>query len=301
VSSKKTVIRTLSEGGRASVSKLCEVMRLERSTFYLLSQRSVQSIDIERQIVELSEQKPRYGYRMVTAVLNRGEGTLVNRKRVQAVRRKYGLQVKKRQRKTRRNHENEEKRLRATKPNEVWSWDFVYDQTVNGGSFRILSVIDEYTRQCHSLRPRRSYRAQNVIEVLEELIAEHGAPQYIRSDNGPEFIAHLIQEWMEERHIKTHYIKPGSPWEQAYVESFHDKLRDNFLNRELFYTLREAEILLEGWRQEYNDLRPHSSLGYKTPSEFALALGDSASGYALRSVSSAKNTPTTNPKPLSKF
>ena len=268
VAAKKTVVRTLVEEGTAKVSEVCRALGLARSTFYATSQRSAESLSLEREAVSLSKDNPRYGYRRITALLRR-EGHKVNEKRVLAVRRRHGLQVRKKQRRTRRVQENESKRLSASRRNQVWSWDFVHDQTDWGSSFRILSVIDEYTKECHSLRPRKSYRAQDIIEVLEELIDEHGAPSYIRSDNGPEFIAYQIQDWMKKRGIKTHYIKPGSPWEQCYIESFHDKLRDEFLNREIFYSLPEAKILLEGWRKEYNEVRIHSSLGYQTPTEFA--------------------------------
>ncbi|MFC5049069.1 IS3 family transposase [Rubritalea spongiae] len=268
MAAKKTVVRTLVESGFAKVSEVCRAIGLQRSSFYWVSQRSPESIELEREVLRLSKDNPRYGYRRITALMRR-EGHKINSKRVQAIRRRHGLQVRKKQRKSRRVNENEPKRLRASAKNEVWSWDFVYDQTEHGSSFRILSVLDEYTRQCHSLNPRHSYRAEDVIEVLEELIVEHGPPRFIRSDNGPEFIAYKIRDWLKEQGIQTHYITLGSPWEQCYIESFHDKLRDEFLNREIFYSLAEAKILLEGWRKEYNDERIHSSLAYLTPNEFA--------------------------------
>lgn len=268
VAAKKTVVRTLVEEGIAKVSEVCRAVSLPRSSFYAACQRSSESLELERKAVDLSRDHPRYGYRRITALLRR-EGHPVNEKRVQAVRRKHGLQVRKKQRRTRRVRENDSKRLSANHRNHVWSWDFVHDQTDWGTSFRMLSVLDEHTRECHSLRPRQSYRAEDVIEVLEELIDEYGAPRFIRSDNGPEFIAYRIQDWLKEQGIKSHYIKPGSPWEQCYIESFHDKLRDEFLNREIFHSLSEAKILLEGWRKEYNETRIHSSLGYQTPREFA--------------------------------
>lgn len=249
---------------------MCRLLDLPRSSFYSLSKASPAKRKLEREIVELSEEKPRYGYRRVAALLRRA-GKQINVKRVQRVRSRHGLQVRKRQRKTRRIEPNSIKRLRASKPNEVWSWDFVCDQTANGQSLRILSVVDEYTRQCICIRPRRSYRATDVIEVLEELIIEHGSPVYLRSDNGPEFIAYALQDHLKKQGINTHYIKPGSPWEQPYVESFHDKLRDELLNREIFYSLEEARIILEGWRYQYNAERPHSSLKYQTPDEYAEA------------------------------
>ena len=147
-------------------------------------------------------------------------------------------------------------RLRATKARQVWSWDFVEDQTDNGSRFRILTLLDEHTRQCLALHAAWSIRAVDAITVLEAAIARYGAPEHLRSDNGPEFIAYAIQDWLKERQIKTLYIRPGSPWENAHIESFHDKLRDECLNRELFGTLAEARVIVESWRVEYNQERP---------------------------------------------
>ena len=141
--------------------------------------------------------------------------------------------------------------------------------TQNGSPFRILTLIDEYTRECHRIQAGWSIRAVDVISIVETAIQFHGSPKYIRSDNGPEFIAYAMQDWLKCQQIETLYIKPGSPWEQAHIESFHDKLRDELLNRELFGSLREAQVVLESWRCEYNDQRPHSSLGYLTPTEYA--------------------------------
>jgi len=271
--------------GFAKVSEVCRSIDLNRASFYAPSKRSHESIELENRTLKLSEENPRYGYRRITELLKR-EGVKVNSKRIQSLRRKHGLQVRKKQRRMRRIAKNEVKRLRASSRNEVWSWDFVHDQTEYGSNFRMLSVLDEYTRQCHSLAPRKAYRAENVIEVLESLIEQHGAPQFIRSDNGPEFIAYKIRDWLKNNDIKTHYITPGSPWEQCYIESFHDKLRDEFTNREIFYSVKEAEILLEGWRKEYNDQRIHSSLGYQTPNEYAtnaeIALRATPSTISLR-------------------
>ena len=267
VKAKKHVARTFTEAGSANISFMCRLLTLPRSSFYAVPKKSERTQELEREIVQLSENKPRYGYRRITALLKR-DGQSINAKRVQRVRSRHGLQVRKKQRPTRRVRTNESKRLRATQPNQVWSWDFVHDQTNNGQSMRILSVVDEFTRQCFSIRPRRSYRANDVIEVLDELIVEHGSPTYLRSDNGPEFIAYALQDHLKHQGISTHYIRPGSPWEQAYVESFHDKLRDELLNREIFYSLEEARIVLEAWRKEYNTERPHSSLTYQTPNEY---------------------------------
>lgn len=145
------------------------------------------------------------------------------------------------------------------------------DQTENGSNFRILTLLDEHTRECLAMHAAWSIRAVDVISVVEAAIEHYGPPENLRSDNGPEFIAYCIQDWMAELKIKTLYIKPGSPWENGYIESFHDKLRDECLNRELFGTLAEARVILESWRKDYNECRPHSSLGYQTPGEFARA------------------------------
>ena len=143
------------------------------------------------------------------------------------------------------------------------------DQTENGSCFRILTLLDEHTRQCLAIHPGWSIRAVDVITVVEAAIARYGAPENLRSDNGPEFIASCMQGWLKAQEIKTLYIKPGSPWENGHIESFHDKLRDECLNRELFGNLREARVILESWRLEYNERRPHSALGYRTPNEYA--------------------------------
>ena len=154
----------------------------------------------------------------------------------------------------------------------MWSWDFIYDWTVKGGAFRVLSVVDEYTRETHALHVDRSIGAKKVRDVMRELIVRHGAPAYIRSDNGPEFIARVLQGWLAEERIKTLYIDPGSPWQNGYVESFHDKFRRECLGRNMFYTLSESRVVIGDWRQKFNQIRPHRSLGMRTPHEFASSL-----------------------------
>lgn len=235
------------------------------------------------QIVQLSQDHPRFGYRRVTALLRR-DGHEINAKRVQRVRRQEGLQVSRRQRKLRRLGLSTAERQRATHVNHVWSWDFVEDQTENGTRFRVLTLIDEHTRECLAVHADWSIRAVDVITVVEAAMARYGVPSHLRSDNGPEFIAYAIQDWLRDKNVKTIYITPGSPWENAYIESFHDKLRDECLNREIFGSLWEARVVIEQWRLYYNAARPHSSLGYQTPNEFAgRAIGRSGlrSGYAL--------------------
>jgi len=160
-------------------------------------------------------------------------------------------------------------RRRATRPGEVWSWDFVTDMTRSGYRFGMLTLIDEYTRQCLAIYPAWSIRANHVIEVVTDAIKNYGQPEHLRSDNGPEFIAYAIKDWLADLNVKTIYISPGSPWEQAHIESFHDKFVDECLNRELFESLAVAKVIVDQWRKEYNQQRPHSSLGYQTPDEFA--------------------------------
>lgn len=256
------------EEGLGGTARACRALGMSRSSYYHRSLVSVESRRIRKEILELSAKHPRYGYRRITALLRR-DGFEVNAKRVLRIRREEGFKVRKRQRRMRRLGVSTAQRQKATCPNEVWSWDFVEDQTENGTRFRILTLMDECTRQCMSIHAAWSIRAVDVITVVEAAFARYGVPKHLRSDNGPEFIAYAIQDWMEERQIKSLYIRPGSPWENGHIESFHDKLRDECLNREIFGSLLEAKIVVEEWRIEYNQQRPHSSLGYQTPEEFA--------------------------------
>ena len=185
------------------------------------------------------------------------------------MRRQEGFQVNKRQRKMRWVGASTALRQRATRRNEVWSWDFVEDHPERGSKLRMLTLIDEYTRQCLAVHVAGSIRAVDVITVVETAMARYGKPAHIRSDNGPEFIASGIGDWLEKNKIETIYIRPGSPWENGHIESFHDKLRDECLNRELFGSLLEAKKLVEQWRIDYSTNRPHSSLWYQTPQEVA--------------------------------
>lgn len=256
---------------------------------------------MHNQIVQLSQDQPRYGYRRVTALLRR-EGHEINAKRVQRVRRKEGLQVRRKQRKLRRLGVSTAERQRATRVNHVWSWDFVEDQTENGTRFRVLTLLDEYTRECLAVHADWSIRAVDVITVVEAAMARYGVPSHLRSDNGPEFIAYAIQDWLRAKEVKTIYITPGSPWENPYIESFHDKLRDECLEREIFGSLWEARVVIEQWRLHYNAARPHSSLGYQTPAEFG---GRTLVGSRLRSGSalppSRTNRTQNNIKPTAEL
>jgi transposase InsO family protein len=206
--------------------------------------QSAKSRVLQKEIVELSENHPRYGYRRITALLRR-KACKVNAKRVARVRRLEGFKVSQRQRMMRRLGESTALRQRAGKPKSVWSWDFVWDQTENGSSLRLLTLIDEYSRQCLAIHVAWSIRAVDVITVVESAMERYGVPEHIRSDNGPEFIAYAIADWMKARQIGSLYIKPGSPWENGHIESFHDKLRDECLNREIFGSLLEAKVVVE--------------------------------------------------------
>ena len=218
------------------------------------------------EIVELASRYGRYGYRRVTALL-RMEGWDVNHKRVERIWRREGLKVPAKQPKRGRLWLNDGScvRLRPQGPNHVWAYDFVLVRTQDSRAVRLLTVIDEYTRECLAIRADRQIRSSDVIETLAELMMIRGVPDHIRSDNGPEFTARAVREWLGRVGARTLYIEPGSPWENGYIESFNGKLRDELLDRELFYTLLEVRVLTERYRQIYNRIRPHSSLAYRPP------------------------------------
>jgi putative transposase len=217
-------------------------------------------------IIALATRYGRYGYRRITAMLKE-KGWMVNYKRVERIWRKEGLKVPKKQPKRGRLWLNDGSciRLRPEHKDHVWSYDFVMDRTANGRSFKILTIIDEHSRECLGLTVKRHITSQEVIDKLFELFILRGIPEHIRSDNGPEFTAKAIRKWLSRIGVTTLFIEPGSPWENGYIESFNGKFRDELLNREIFTTLKEASILIEQWRLEYNHIRPHSSLGYRPP------------------------------------
>jgi putative transposase len=216
--------------------------------------------------VALAEQYGRYGYRKISALL-KAAGWLVNDKRVERIWRREGLKVPTKQPKRGRIWDNDGSclRLRPEYRNHVWSYDFVEARTHDGRKFRMLNVVDEFTHECLTIRVARKLKAVDVIDVLSDLFILRGVPGHIRSDNGPEFIAKSVQAWITGVGAKTAYITPGAPWENGYVESFNARLRDELLNGEIFYTLKEAQIVIESWRRHYNAVRPHASLGYRPP------------------------------------
>jgi putative transposase len=236
----------------------------------------------------LARQHPRFGYRRIHQLLLK-LGWSVNRKRVHRLWKQEGLRVPQTRRKRRRlgDSANGCIRRRAQRINHVWTYDFVHDRTEDGRRLKILTIVDEYSRECLNNSAARSITAEGVIATLAALIAERGPPGFLRSDNGPEFIAEAVRCWLQQNGIQTLFIEPGAPWENAYIESFNGKLSDELLDNELFYTLEEANFLLDQYREHYNHERPHSSLGYRTPSEFAASCAPSGSAtLRLRAHSS---------------
>jgi putative transposase len=223
---------------------------------------------LEAEMVRVSREHPTLGYKKITQKL-REMGFAINKKQVQRVRREEGLQIPPRRPRRRRQGLSTGLPQKASHRNHVWAWDFVSDYTQRGGKLRTFNLIDEFTRECHCIHADRTIGATDVLTLLQEAIAEQGAPQYIRSDNGPEFIAKAIQKWLAQNKIKTIYIDPGCPWQNGFAESFNGRFREECLNRELLYTLSETRVVVEDWRQYYNTQRPHRSLNLQTPSVFA--------------------------------
>jgi putative transposase len=263
----KHVTRSLSVSER----RACKALDQARTT----QRRNLSPPSDERRltddIIALAARYGRYGYRRITAMLQ-NEGWQINHKRVERIWRKEGLKVPKKQPKKGRLWLNDGSciRLRPEYKDHVWSYDFMTDRTANGRAFKILNIIDEYTRECLAILIGRKIRNQNVIDLLFNLFIFRGMPEHIRSDNGPEFTAKAIRKWLARLGVKTLFIEPGSPWENGYIESFNGKLRDELLNREVFTTITEAKVLIEQWRREYNQVRPHSALGYRPPAPEAV-------------------------------
>jgi putative transposase len=224
-----------------------------------------------REMVALATQYGRYGYRRITKLLHR-EGWRVNHKRIERLWRQEMLKVPQKQPKRRRLWLNDGScvRLRPAHRDHVWSYDFVQARTHDGRAFRMLTIVDEFTRECLAIDVARKLTSEDVLERLSDLFIRRGVPDYVRSDNGPEFTAKRVKDWLGRVEVKTLFIEPGSPWENGYVESFNGKLRDELLNGEIFDTLLEAKVLIERWRVEYNTIRPHSALGYRSPAPEAI-------------------------------
>ena len=254
-----------------SERRACRIVGQARATQRRRPQVRNDDAALTAAIERLATRYGRYGYRRISRLLV-NEGWRVNVKRVWRIWRREGLKVPSKQPKRGRLWLNDGSciRLRPERPNHVWSYDFVQDRTEDGRAFRMLCVIDEFTRRCLAIVVARRLRSDDVLQCLTELFIVHGPPQHIRSDNGPEFAARAVRLWLGRVGVKTLFIEPGSPWENGYCESFNSKLRDELLNSEIFTTLYEAQVLIESWRRHYNAVRPHSSLGYRPPAPEAV-------------------------------
>lgn len=249
-----------------SERRACAALGQHRSTQRKVPRGRDDEEQLTADLIALARQYGRYGYRKIAGLLEQ-DGWLVNDKRVERIWRREGLKVPHKQPKRGRLWLADGSciRLRPQHRNHVWSYDFVEDRTHDGRKYRMLNVIDEFTHECLAIRVARKLKAIDVIDVLSDLFILRGVPGHIRSDNGPEFVAEAVQTWITAVGAKTAYITPGSPWENGYVESFNARLRDELLDGEIFYTLREAQIVIESWRRHFNTVRPHESLGYKPP------------------------------------
>lgn len=268
---KRRGVTHLVQAKRFSQRRACQLVGAARSTVRYRRRRAVDEAALVEALQQQVQRHPVYGYRPITALLRR-QGWQVNHKRVYRLWRSLGLQLPRRAKRKRRYGAAPERLMRAEHVNHVWTYDFLHTSTERGGKLRVLAVLDEYTRECLALYVSRSISSRRVIHLLNWLFVTRGRPEYLRSDNGSEFIARAIQMWLEEEKCQTLYIKPGSPWENPFIESFLGKLRTECLNRYLYASAGEAQQLLEEWRSEYNDERPHSSLGYLSPSTFAANL-----------------------------
>jgi len=255
----------------------CELAVVSRSCVRYLPRLQPDELLLREEIRVLAYQHKRYGSPRIKALLDRG-GRHINHKRVERIWKREGLSLRWRKSRKRVHVPGGSVLEKAAHRNQVWSYDFMEDRTASGNRLKLLNIVDEYTREGLRVRVDRRIDSDKVIDSLRTLFAERGAPAYLRSDNGPEFIAHRVKEWLTKRGCRTLYIDPGSPWENPFIESFNGKLRDEFLNMNLFRSVFEAQALADMWLREYNDFRPHSSLGYRTPREFAASSGSSAPG-----------------------
>ena len=249
-----------------SEARACRVIGQHRSTQRYQVKKLPDEDKLTSRIIELACKYGRYGYRRINALLN-AEGYNVNHKRVERIWQEQGLKVPQKQKKRARLWLTDGSclRLRPEHAKHVYSYDMVHDRTSDGKSYRILNIIDEYLRECLCCYVARHIRWQNIQEQLTNVFSKYGTPEYIRSDNGSEFTAINLREWLNNLEIKTTYIEPGSPWENGYIESFNGKMRDELLNGEIFDNIFEARTIIEKWRKDYNTKRPHSSLDYKPP------------------------------------
>jgi putative transposase len=245
--------------------RACNLLQLQRSTFNSQA-RPDRHAGLVEEVHELAQRHPRYGYRRVWALLRR-RGRWVNRKHVHRLWKRAKLQVRKVTRK-RGPARAASTPVQALHPGHVWTYDFLHDHCLNGTPLKVLTVMDEFTREGLAIEVATSLPAQRVLTVLEGLVVIHGRPQFIRSDNGPEFIALAVRGWLAQHHMRTLYIDPGCPWQNGFGERFNGTVRDECLSMHVFHSVAEARIVLAAYRRQYNEGRPHSRLGYRTPTEF---------------------------------
>lgn len=251
-----------------SQRRVCKVLDQARTTQRRQPVPASDEKQLTEDIIALATKYGRYGYRRITALLRDSPRCWkVNHKRVERIWRREGLKVPQKQPKRGRLWLNDGScvRLRPEYNDHVWSYDFMVERTTNGKAFRILNIIDEFTRVCLAVRVARKISAQDVLDELFKLFVFRGIPEHLRSDNGPEFTAKAVRKWLNQLGVKTLFIEKGSPWENGYIESFNGKMRDELLDREIFTTLEEAKVLIEQWRKHYNQVRPHSAMNYRPP------------------------------------
>ena len=261
-----------------SARRACTLFSVARSTLGYYSRKRLKDAKVVERMTALSAQYPRYGYRRIRIFLGR-DGDAMSCGRAYRLWRLAKLQVPRKRRR---------KRVAASRPrpqapaaaNQVWSYDFVFDHCANGQRLKCLTVTDEFTKEGLAIDVDARIRSSRVIEVLSRLVSERGAPAFLRSDNGPEFVSRALLSWITEQGINTALIDPGKPWQNGVGESFNGKFRDECLSLEWFRSRAEAKVVIETWRQHFNDVRPHSSLGYQTPAEFAAGLASAASREA---------------------
>jgi putative transposase len=266
-----------------SERRACAALGQHRSTQRKAPRGREDAERLTADVIELARQYGRYGYRKIAALLRQG-GWSLSDGRVERIWKREGLKVPQKQPKRGRLWLTDGSciRLRPERSNHVWAYDFVEDRTHDGRRLRMLTIVDEFSHECLAIRVNRKLKAINVIDALSDLFIVRGIPGHIRSDNGPEFVAKAVQDWIASVGAKTAYIERGSPWENGYIESFNARLRDELLNGEIFYTLREAQIIIESWRRHYNAVRPHASLGYKPPAPEVFVPAFTAWPAALR-------------------
>ena len=271
------MVRGLQAQFTVSERRACKALDQPRSSQRYEPQPRSDEPAVVKRMLELVRERPRFGYRRIGRLLA-AEGWRVGLSRVFRLWRREGLKVPQKKRKRRRlgSSANGCDRRRAEHKDHVWCWDFVFDRTTSGTTLKWLSIVDERTRECLALKVARSITSEDVIDTLAELFAMRGVPRHIRSDNGPEFVAQAIRRWLSQVGVEALYIEPGSPWENGYAESFHSRLRDEFLAIEVFESLTAARQLTAAWKDDYNNHRPHSSLGYVTPAQYAAACATSA-------------------------